>query len=383
MSILKKIFIISAILFVILLLLWGVYNLSFKKPAVVSPVNKTSDTPPVNNQKSTGLKIYAISDEAVLSPVLTNDAGVIKYYSQKTGQVYQTDFSGGNKTTIAQQELSGLKDVLWSPDKLKVITKFEIPGGKVRFYYYDYTESKGVPLKDNLDEVAWDNTSNKIFYKYYEPKTKARTFNVADPDGSNWKKLVDINYRNISIASIPKTGLVSFWNTADSYSETIFESISLIGAERKTIFRGKFGADFLWNNDGTKVLVSHTDAKGGAKMQLAVMNYNGGEYKNLETPTFVSKCAWSKDNQTIYCALPGGIPDNAVLPNEYNENKFTTTDTFWKINTLTGEKSRIAELADLEKLDGSIDAKELFLNSDESILFFVNKIDGKLYRMDL
>lgn len=384
MSILKKIFIISSVFFAILLLLWGVYNLSFKKVPVNSPANKASDTSPsAASKKSTGIKIYTLSDEAVLSPAITSDASAIKYYGQKTERIYQIDLNGENKTVLAEQESSGLKDILWSPDKSKSITKYETPEGKVRFYFYNYTESTGSYLKDNLDEIAWDNTSNKIFYKYYESKTNSRTFNVANPDGSNWKKLFDINYRDISIAPIPKTGLVSFWNSPDSYSETVFESISLIGTERKTIFKGKFGADFLWNNDGTNALMSHTDIKGGSKIQLAVINYNGGEYKNLEVPTFVSKCAWSRDGKTVYCALPGGIPDNAILPNEYSENKFTTTDTFWKINALTGEKSRIIELADLEKAGGAIDAKKLFLNSDESILFFVNKIDGKLYRMDL
>ena len=111
------------------------------------------------------------------------------------------------------------------------------------------------------------------------------------------------------------------------------------------------------------------------------MNYNGGEYKNLGLPTFISKCVWSKDNKTIYCALPGNIPTNSILPNDYKDQKFTTTDTFWKINTTTGEKNRLVETNDMPK--NALDASEFFLNTDESLLFFVNKIDKKLYRIVL
>ena len=46
----------------------------------------------------------------------------------------------------------------------------------------------------------------------------------------------------------------------------------------------------------------------------------------------------------------------------------------------SGKKERIV---DLSKITGSYDAADLFLSSDESALFFVNKLDGKLYRIDL
>ena len=115
-------------------------------------------------------------------------------------------------------------------------------------------------------------------------------------------------------------------------------------------------------------------------MQLAIANDRGGEYKNLDIPSFVSKTAWSRDNKTVYYALPGNVPANAILPNDYNDKKFLSTDTFWKVNVATGEKSRIIPL---DKIGGQYDASNLFLNSDESLLFFINRADGKLYKIGL
>lgn len=385
MSIVKKIFYISLLVFVVSLLFLGIYRLSFYKPDESTSTKKEEATTINQNDSSKKelTKIAAISDEAVLSPVLSPDGLSIKYYSQKTGRVYHTDLDGTNKKTISDKDLIGLSSVLWSPDKTKVITKFTSSNGGVQFYYYNYSTNTSSSLKRNLDEVSWDSTGNKIFYKYYNSETRERTLNIADPDGNNWKKLTDLSYKNVIIAPVPQSGTVSFWNKADSFSETNMESMSIIGGDKKTIYRGAFGADYLWNNSGTNILVNHTDKKGGSKMQVALLNFNGGEYANLGIPTFISKCVWSKDNKTIYYSIPGSIQDTAVLPNDYNEGKFKTSDTFWKIDIASKQPKRIIELGDLQKINIQFDATGLFLSLDEKYLFFINKLDGKLYRLDL
>lgn len=385
MSILKKFFYASLLILIISLLFLGIYRLSFYKPSETAQVKKEEPMPasPLDQPKKEVAKIAAISDEAVLSPILASDDLSIKYYSQKSGKAYQIDLDGMNKKSISDKDLIGLSSVIWSPDKTKVITKNVNSDGNVQFYNYNYSTGIPTPLKKNLDEVSWDSTGNKIFYKYYEPATKERSLNIADPDGNNWKKLADLAYRNVAIAQIPQSGIVSFWNKADSMSETDMESIPAIGGEKKVIQKGKFGADYLWNNSGTNVLMSHVDAKGGSKMQLALLNFNGGEYINIGVPTFVSKCAWSKDNKTIYYSLPGNLPGTAILPNDYDSGTIKTSDTFWKIDIASKQPKRIIELADLQKINTQFDATNLFLSSDEGYLFFVNRIDGKLYRLSL
>lgn len=378
MAISKKIFIASTALLAFFLIFWGIYSFSFKKTAGPPSAPAEEKTEPVAASKTSASQITAISDEAVLAPVLTPEKTAIKYYSKDSGQVYQINLDGTNKKTINTKELPGLASAAWSPDTGKVITRFEA-NGKNKFFYYDYAKGQGVQLKDNLDTVSWQN-DNKIIYKYFDPKTKERSLNISDPDGYNWNKITDVAFRSLSMASIPKTGLISFWNSPDAFFETSLQSIPLIGGEKKTLFSGKFGADYLWSPDGGMVLISSSREKASPQMQLAIANDRGGEYKNLDIPAFISKTAWSRDNKTVYYALPGNVPANAILPNDYNDKKFISTDTFWKVNTATGEKSRIIPL---DKISGQYDATNLFLNSDESLLFFVNRADGKLYKIDL
>jgi len=385
MSIVKKLFYIALIILVVSLLFLGIYRLSFYKPgeSVQPKKEEPKPAPPVDQPKKENAKITAISDEPVLSPVLAPDGLSIKYYSQKTGRAYQIDLDGTAKKPLSDKDLIGLSSVIWSPDRTKTITKFVDGSGNVQFYYYNYSSGVSSPLKKNLDEVSWDSMGNKIFYKYYDPVSKERTLNIADPDGTNWKKLADLSYRNVAIAPVPQSGVVSFWNKADSLTQSDLESTPVIGGEKKAVFQDKFGADYLWNNSGTNILMSHVDAKGGAKMQLSLINSNGGEYTNLGIPTFVSKCVWSKNNKIIYYSLPGNLSGNAMLPNDWDNGSVKTSDTFWKLDMTSKKPSRIIELEDMQKMNIEFDATSLFLSSDEAYLFFVNRLDGKIYRLSL
>ena len=324
-------------------------------------------------------KIEVLSDEAIISPTLTPDGQFIRYYSKSTGQAYELDFFTLKKKVISSTELSGLINISWSPDTSKVLSEFSGGANGTKFSLYDYSQKKGTSLSENISAVSWQN-NGKMLYVYFDAARKSGSLNIANPDGSDWHKITDISAKNLTVAPIPMSGLISFWNKPDAFSETILQSVSPLNMEKKVLIKGFFGVDYLWSPNGSILLESSVDKKGGSKMQLGITNSSGGEYKNLSIPTLVSKCTWSKDSKFIYYAQPNSIPENSVMPNDYMENKFNTSDTFWKINLETGEKSR---LINLDELQTKYDATSLFLNSSESLLFFINKVDGKLYKLTL
>jgi len=152
----------------------------------------------------------------------------------------------------------------------------------------------------------------------------------------------------------------------------------------KEIVSGKFGADYKWSPDGNRVLVSFVGSQGGSDIKMGVLGKDGGDIIDLNAPTFVSKCAWSKDNVNVYCSLPStSLTENSVLPNDYQSGKATTADTFWKINVSTIEKERVVTLENLKKVGENFDATNLFLSPEEDSLFFVDRSNGKLYGIDL
>ncbi|MFZ5982586.1 MAG: hypothetical protein ACOYS2_03410 [Patescibacteria group bacterium] len=378
MSAPKKIFIASLVIFLTALAFWGIYFLVFKK---TSPSNDPSSESSLLDKKSADSssekpgKLVAISQDSVISPILKDDGVTIIYYSSQNGQVFQIDLEGNNKKTVSDKNLIGLKKVLWSPNQTKVLSDFGDQGIK----FWSYSEKLGGDLGKNIKSANFQN-DQKIVYAYFDQKTNQSSLNVADWDGKNWKRITDLSFYGQNIIPVPRSGLVSFWNFPGANFETNLFTVPIIGGEKKLLFSGKFGADYLWNPSGSQLLVSHSNEKNGHKTILALLDSQGQNYQDLGLPTFVSKCVWGQNGKTIYYALPGSMPGSAVLPDDYIQGKFKTTDTFWKVDTTTGKKER---LIDLSEIGEKIDAENLFLNSNESFLFFVNRYDGKIWRIRL
>ncbi len=379
----KKVFIISAVLLAVTLLILGVYNFGFKaiensaqpKQANQSAEQTKSTTTEIANKKTE--KITLVSNEPVLGPVADKKTEKVFYYSGSNGTIWQVDNDGLNRVQVSDVKIAGLVSAVWSPDRLKSLTTIE-QEGKRSFFLYDNVKKTSTSLKEGLDNVTWDSLGAKIIYKYYDSKSKKRSLSVADPDGRNWSTLIaEIPFRNLSVAAIPSTSIISFWNSPNSVEESNLQIISATGGQVKNIFKGKFGADYLWSPDGNRALVSSLVSKESKIMTLGVVDLQG-QYRDLGIPTIASKCAWSVDGKTIYYALPGAIPSGSNMPNDYQDKKFLTQDTFWKINIANNSKERIVELTDIQ---GAFDVSNLFLSATEDGLFFINRVDGKLYRI--
>lgn len=381
----KKVFIISSILLAVVLLFLGIYNFAFKKDSSTQNQQSAKPTSQAENDsaKSTALqskteKIKTISDRGVIGAVFDKKNDAILYYSATTGTTWRVNADGTGRQQTSEVAVKSLKKALWSPDRSKVITTLEKDGNMV-FYQYDHVLQKGMQLKNGLDTAVWDSLGTKIFYKYYDSSSKTRTLNIANPDGTGWQKIADVNYRNLSIAQVPFTSIVSFWNYPEASQESKFQTVGVTGGETKVLLSGRYGADYLWAPNGIQALVSSLAASNSKSVSLGLISQNG-EYVDLNIPTLVSKCVWSADSKTLYCALPGGIPEGSVMPDDYMGGKFTTEDTFWKIDTATGKKDRIIEPSEI---GGKYDSSEMFLSPTEDALYFINKIDQKLYMIGI
>jgi hypothetical protein len=378
----KKVFIISAIALGVTLFFLGIYNFVFKKESAIendqNMNGKSVQKIDLNGEKKyLAGTIVKVSEDDILQASLVRESEMIRYYAVD-GTVWDIDDSGKNKKQISDKSLPGLQSVSWSPDGTRVITSFS-QNGKNDFFVYDYQAKQGTKLKENLDTVKWDSIGAKIIYKYFDQKTSQRTLNVANPDGSDWKTLADIPFKNLTVSSIPQTSLVSFWNSPLSTEETVLQVVGVAGGNVEKIFSGRFGADYLWSRDGNSALISSLNEKNGKRITLGIIKRNG-EYQDLNIPTMVSKCVWSADNKTVYYALPGEIPESSTLPEDYMTRKFYSVDTFWKVDVTTGKKERISELDNIKE---KYDVSKPFLFEGETKLFFINRIDRKLYKVEL
>lgn len=374
---LKKIFVIVIVLFLTVVIFWGIYVFFVKDDGGGTTEQLQEVTPEVASNRPTGLteKFTNISSFAILDFGLLEGTDQMRVWT-KSGTILDMTLRGTNETEVKKLSLEGVEGAIWSPTGTEVLIRMN-NGVTMR---YNPSEKELVQLRGGLDFVEWADIEGRIIYKYFDQETGERSLNVADSNGLNLQKLANIDYRDVTFAQIPESSHVAFWPAGDAFEQTRLSTVSIFNPTTPEIhFADLFGADYLFSPDGKKMLISSTLDKGGSQITLGVASADGGSYQNLRIPTVVQKAVWSNDNKTVYYALPNDIPPGSVMPNDYKEGKFTTRDTIWKVDVTTGKADRIITPQDITE---KIDATNLTLTPEEDALLFINRTNQLLYRMN-
>ncbi len=378
----KKVFYFSVSLLLLMLIFLGAYNFAFKNnvnnPTVPAKIVVETQENPLTNDPPASSSIVSPINESILGAGVAPD-GAIVYYSLDDRSLKKASPEGKDKSILLSNLPGTPVQIVWSPKKDKALLFLKQESGGVLWHFADLTTKTLVPLKPEMSRMVWNNLGDKIFYQYTDPTNGSRTLDVANPDGTDWKSITTLKNDSF-ISAIPKSTAISFWNKPNALEKTSFESVSLTGENRKILLAEKYGADYLWSPNGEQVLVSNSAEKGGNMILLSQMNSSGGELQSLSIPTLVSKAVWSKDSNILYYALPGSIPENSMLPNDYFEKPLATKDTFWKVDIATGKQTR---LVDLKDITANLDSTDFFLSQNEDSLFFTERMTHRLYRIDL
>ena len=377
----KKIFFFSVTLLVLVLIFLGAYNLVFKNNKnnpVADPGKKSFLSEEAENLFSGSGAAENPLNERVMGVTMGEDS-MLYYYSLDDKSLKKATREGKNKAVLMSNLPGDATRVLWSAKKDKVLLSLKGSSGTL-WHFVELGNKSLVPLKPEIGRLAWDNFGERTFYQYTDPATKVRSLNTSNPDGSNWKKLADLGAQDFFLSAVPGSSLVSFWNRPDVATPSTFETVGISGEARKALVSGTlYGGDYLWSPNGERAIGSASDNSTSEGFSLRLVD-RAGSVKPLAIPTLVSKVVWSLDNRTLYYALPGGLPTDALLPNDYYQKPLRSKDTFWKIDLNTGKKSRVIELKESTQ---SLDATDLFLSPEEDQLYFTDRTSEKLYRFDL
>jgi Tol biopolymer transport system component len=363
----KKILVIILTILFVILGIFLVYKFFFV--GRITPESAPGDSEQTSQLSKTA---QAISQEAVLGVVV--DGQKVKYYSTGNGNVYQSDFDGSQLTRISSNLLAGLLKVLWSPSKNKVIAFFE-KDGLIKKYFYDYQTQKSASLNQNIRDLSWSPTEDKIAYQYYNPQTEENNISIANPDGSQWTNLMQTRMKDL-IINWPIPEKLSLMTRPSGLSQSVLYTLDLENGNFEKIIDQTYGLTVLWSPLGNKILFSETDSQ-GQNLKLKVADLDKQTIYQLNFVTLPEKCVWSQDNRTIFCAVPQNIPVSSVLPDDYYKGIISFSDDFWRINLETERANQILEAE--EGFEGS----QLFLPTKEDYLLFINKKDGLLYSLKL
>lgn len=381
MFMMKKLFFISLFFFILFLIILIAYNFAFKNNEN-SPVSKDAE---ITQELDTALQETAAISTRIENPIneeilgaVTGPGGNLYYYSLSDEQIKKASFEGKDKITLLSNLPGAVERLVWSPTRDQVLIALR-QGTSLRWHHADVTAKSLTPLKPAISRATWSQNGEQIYYQY-RSSTGEHSLDMASPNGSNFSTITELGSIDHFIESIPLSGRVAFWTRPTGLETTVLESIERNGTDKKTLLTGRYGADYLWSPNGKLILFSATRDRGSSTISLALMNENGGEVRDLGIPTFTSKAVWAKDSKTLYYALPGNLPGESVLPNDYYQKPLFSEDTFWKIDIETGQKSRILEL---DPGHPALDSSDLFLSNKEDYLFFTDRKSKRLYRIEL
>ena len=148
--------------------------------------------------------------------------------------------------------------------------------------------------------------------------------------------------------------------------------------QESILVEDRFGFDALWAPDGQHALFFETTEQGGANIQLSLYTRATDTADSLRIQTSPDKVLWSKDNHTLYAALPDSL--GSIYPDDYRQGGHISSDRFWKIDVLSGKAE---QLTVGDEFPESFNATNLVLSDDEKHLFFKNQNDNKIYVVNL
>ena len=380
----KKVFIISSVFLGVTVLFWLLYvfviqeNMKKSTSEEEISIQEIQEKNNENNQSDTS-RFEVFADFPVLSPTLSSDGSRLYTYHKETATLYEIDTETKSKKVLQDTNLTGPIISLWSSNPEISILK-TTPQQNAQYFLIDTKSQTTTALPSDITYLSWDSLSERIVY-IQRKKPEEILFSTAKPDGTDTKELSAISEKGrVSLTPVPGSPIIAYWPQSANTKISPLTHINLSTKEKTEIFAGKYGADYLYAPNGERILLSWSTEKGGSKMTLATLNKYGGQYKDLGIPTLASKCVWNKTATTVYCAVPTGMTQTTVMPDDYINGKFLTVDSFWKVDIESGKKERVVELSDIQE---RFDATNLFIDSSEQYLFFVNKNTSTLYRITL
>jgi hypothetical protein len=306
---------------------------------------------------------------------------VIKYADKVNGNIYQTFSDKIDERKFSETFIPSVYESFFTKNSIivrylndQIIRTFigDIPEDKLGADMSDGNEIFGDFLPENIKDISVSSNGNKMFY--LTNSTNGVNGIMASSNGKEKKQIFSsafsewtsswVGEDQITLTTKP-SGFVPGYAYLLDISSTNYEKI--IG--------NILGLTTLMNNFGD--LMAYTDQN----LNLRIFDLNQNISKELRLRTHSEKCVWAKNNTTLYCAIPKEIPNGLIYPDIWYQGEVSYDDEIFRINTETGQRTKLSNLS-LESGE-LVDAIYLKLDETEENLFFMNKKDSYLWRLEL
>jgi hypothetical protein len=308
----------------------------------------------------------------------------LRYADQKTGNIYQTFADTIEEHILTKTLVPKIYDAYFSNSANNVFMRYtkndeitvETFGGTLPKETLGEptasTELKSSFLQDDITDLNISPDSSKMFYLLESGDNVSGT--VLDPL-TNKKAVVFNSPFTEWISQWPNKSLITLTTKASALAPGYMYSVNPDKKDLNKVIGDIAGLTTLTSPTGKLVLY------GDSNLNLYIFNTADKTSSSLGIRGMPEKCVWNGGGSTIFCASPSNIA-SGLYPDTWYQGETSFNDQIFKVDVSSGNSSLI--LTPSEEINGlQIDGLNLKLDNSETYLFFQNKKDSTLWKLNL
>lgn len=320
------------------------------------------------------------------TPPPTEFATALRYMEKAKGFIYQTFADKVEEKKFSTTVIPKAQEAYFGNKSESVVVRYLKPNNRTietfvgnlpkEYLGADTTpknEVKGSFLPENISDMSLSPDALKIFYLFNinDNNVIGVIFNLLDSKKvqifdsvfTEWLPFWP-NAKMITLTTKPSAGVPGYMYAIDLNNKNLNRILS--GINGLTTLTSPNGKSVLYGDNGLFLRIYNTDTK---------------DLKLMGVKTLPEKCVWGKISDTIYCAVPKLI-DIGTYPDSWYQGEVSFSDQLWKIDAKNGNAVMISD--PITVMGGEeIDGIKLALDEKEDYLFFVNKKDSFLWKLNL
>lgn len=331
---------------------------------------------PATAQEAQGgpVQIQEIQQGSNRSTHLDGDGKSVVTFDEFSGTFYRVG-PDGVPTKMSEQKFTGAQEITWTPQADKAFIQF--PDGSN--IVYDFEKQRQTTVPPHWNEPSFSPDGDQMSFKSLAEDPDNRWFAVANADGTNARAVEPLLKKaGLFIPSWSPSGQVAgFFHEGVDFDRQKLFFLGLNGENFKAAVVPGRGLELKWSPRGDRLLFSVYSRSSAFKPELwivdALGDAIGNNRKRLRLNTWAHKCTFA-DNDTVYCAVPLTLEEGAGLLPTWGDSG---EDHIYKVDLETGERTKVAQPPEKRTMDSIVVSK------DQDVLYFVDKNEGNLFKIDL
>jgi len=363
-----------------------------KEVPIIKPIvdiNSASTTANITNPSGTQA-LVAPKEKTVKKstkkpvPPATEFAAALRYVDKTSGNIYQTFADKIEERKFSETVIPRVYEAYFTNKGESVLMRYlktdertietfvgNLPKEKLG-EDLEPGEIDGAFLPDNITDLSISTDTSKIFYLLNNGGNSIGTIlnlptskktQIFDSTFTEWLPSWP-NSKNVTLTTKPSGIVAGYLYMLDVDKKSFLRVLG--GINGLTTLTSPSGKLVLYNNNLLSQYIYSTDKK---------------TTEPFGVKTLPEKCVWSKTNEFMYCAVPKEIP-GGTYPDDWYRGEVSFTDQIWKISLLDGSTALVIDPITVPEGE-EIDGIKLALDEKEEYLFFVNKKDSFLWKLDL